>query len=123
MRAPSLAGLSLALLSLGASVAPALAQSAPLEIACPAEAGLRCGIGVVDGSQVRILHADGEGWIGKRLALAADGQPYALDAYRGKVLLFEFQGPADPPTDTIATLGNVHLLYVVAPVTGTKSGG
>jgi hypothetical protein len=122
MRAAALAGISLALL-LGVAASPALAQSAPLEIACPAEAGLRCGIGLVDGGQVLILHADGAGWVGKRLALAADGQPYALDAYRGKVLLFEFQGPADPPTDSIATLGNVHLLYVVAPVAGAKSGG
>jgi hypothetical protein len=123
MRAPSLAGLTLALLSVGAPVAPALAQSAPLEIACPAEAGLRCGIGLVDGSQVLVLHADGAGWVGKRIALAADGQPYALDAYRGKVLVFEFQGPADPPTDTIATLGNVRLLYIVAPVAPGRSGG
>jgi hypothetical protein len=123
MRAPSLVGVSLALLSLGAPATPALAQTAPLEIACPAQAGLKCGIGLVDGNQVLVLHADGAGWVGKRITLAADGQPYALDAYRGKVLVFEFQGPADPPTDAIATLGNVHLLYVVAPVAPAKSGG
>jgi hypothetical protein len=123
MRAASLAGVSSALLALGAPAEPALAQSGPLEIACPAQAGLRCAIGLVDGGQVLVLHADGAGWVGKRLALAADGHPYALDAYRGKVLVFEFQGPADPPTGAITTLGNVHLLYVVAPVTGTRSGG
>jgi hypothetical protein len=48
--------------------------------------------------------------------LAADGQPYALDAYQGRVLVFEFQGPADPPLEAITTLGNVNLLYVVASV-------
>ena len=127
MRAPRLGGIVFAALSLGlvASLgSPSLAQSeAPLEVACPSQAGLKCGIGLVDGGLVLVLHSDGAGWVGKRITLAADGQPYALDAYRGKVLLFEFQGPADPPTDSIATLGNVHLLYVVAPVAGTKSGG
>src|SRR3954447_6855648 len=122
MRTAALAGISLALL-LGVAASPALAQSAPLEMACRAGPGLRCGIGLVDGGQVLILHADGSGWVGKRLALAADGQAHALDAQPGKLLLFEVQGPAAPPTDSIATLGNVHLLYVVAPVAGAKSGG
>jgi hypothetical protein len=122
----SAAVIFLAVLSLGSAGVPgtpARAQTAPLEIACPAEAGLKCGIGLVDSGQVLVLHADGAGWVGKRLALAADGQPYALDAYRGKVLVFEFQGPSDPPSDAITTLGNVHLLYVVSPVAPAKSGG
>ena len=96
---------------------PALAQSAaPLEISCPAQAGLKCGVGLVEGGLVLVLHSDGAGWIGKRITLAADGQPYVLDAYQGRVLVFEFQGPADPPLEAITTLRNVNLLYVVAPV-------
>ena len=54
---------------------------------------------------------------------APSRRPYALDAYRGKMLVFEFQGPADPPSEAITTLGKVHLLYVVAPVAPGKSGG
>ena len=126
MRAPK-AGLPVAALALGLAASPgspALAQpAAPLEISCPAQAGLKCGVGLVEGGLVLVLHSDGAGWIGKRITLAADGQPYALDAYRGKVLVFEFQGPADPPSEAVTTLGNVHLLYVVAPVAPGKSGG
>ncbi len=103
---------------------PALAQPAvPLEISCPAQAGLKCGVGLVQGGQVLVLHSDGAGWIGKRISLAANGQPYALDAYQGKVLVFEFQGPANPSSEAITTLGNVHLLYVVAPIAPGKAGG
>jgi hypothetical protein len=121
MRAPSLAW---ALLALGVPVGPAFAQqSAPLEVACPSQAGLKCGIGLVEGGLVLVLHSDGAGWIGKRITLAGDGQPYALDAYRGRVLVFEFQGPADPPSEAINTLGDVHLLYVIAPVAPGKTGG
>ena len=127
MRAPALAEVLLAALSLGLVAlpcSPALAQSgAPLDIACPSQAGLKCGIGLVEGGLVLVLHSDGAGWTGKRITLAADGQPYALDAYRGKVLVFEFQGPADPPTEAVTTLGNVRLLYVVAPVAPGKAGG
>lgn len=123
MRAPPFVDVLLVVLCLCSRGAPALAQSAPLEMACPAQAGLRCGIGLVEGGRVLVLHADGAGWVGKRLTLAADGQPYALDAYTGKVLVFEFQGPADPPTEAVTTLGNVHLLYVVAPVAPGKAGG
>jgi hypothetical protein len=119
IRAPR-AGVPVAALSLGLAVfpgSPALAQpTTPLEISCPAQAGLKCGVGLVEGGQVLVLHSDGAGWIGKRITLAADGQPYALDAYQGRVLVFEFQGPADPPSEAITTLGNVRLLYVVAPV-------
>ena len=126
MRAPSLAGVVPAALCVGLvafTCSLALAQEAPLEIACPAQAGLKCGIGLVDGGLVLVLHSDGAGWVGKRITLAADGQPYVLDAYRGKVLVFEFQGPADPPSEDITTLGNVRLPYVVAPVAPGKSGG
>src|SRR3954447_16930999 len=98
MRAAALAGISLALL-LGVAASPALAQSAPLEIACPAEAGLRGAIGLVDGGQVLIVRAAGWEWAATGLALAAAGHPYALNASRGKLLLFEFQGPPDPPAD------------------------
>jgi hypothetical protein len=119
IRAPR-AGVPVAALSLGLAAfpgSPALAQPAtPLEISCPTQAGLKCGVGLVEGGQVLVLHSDGAGWIGKRITLAADGQPYALDAYQGRVLVFEFQGPADPPLEAITTLGNVRLLYVVAPV-------
>jgi hypothetical protein len=127
VRAPKAGGPAVAALSLWLAASPgspALAQpAAPLEISCPAQAGLKCGIGLVDGGLVLVLHSDGAGWIGKRITLAADGQPYALDAYRGKVLVFEFQGPADPPSEAVTTLGNVHLLYVVAPVAPGKAGG
>jgi hypothetical protein len=126
MRAPK-AGVPVAALSLGLAVSlgsSALAQTAvPLEISCPAQAGLKCGVRLVEGGLVLVLHSDGAGWIGKRITLAADGQPYALDAYQGKVLVFEFQGLADPPSEAITTLGNVHLLYIVAPVAPGKAGG
>jgi hypothetical protein len=93
MRAPR-AGVPVAALSLGLAAflgPPALAQPAvPLEISCPAQAGLKCSVGLVEGGLVLVLHSDGAGWIGKRITLAADGQPYALDAYQGKVLVFEF---------------------------------
>ncbi len=126
MRAPR-TGVPVAVLSLGLAAfpgSPALAQPAvPLEISCPAQAGLKCGVGLVEGGLVLVLHSDGAGWIGKRITLAADGQPYALDAYQGKVLVFEFQGPADPLSEAITTLGNVNLLYVVASVASGKPGG
>jgi hypothetical protein len=53
---------------------------------------------------------------------APSRQPYALDAYRGEMPVFEFRGPADPPSGTVTTLGNVHLLHVVAPVAPGKAG-
>ena len=102
MRAPK-AGLPVAALALGLAASPgspALAQpAAPLEISCPAQAGLRCGIGLVDGGLVLVLHSDGARWIGKRITLAADGQPYALDAYRGRERRFGGLPQAAPAPD------------------------
>lgn len=97
---------------------PAFAQSTPLELACPAKAGLRCGIAVVDGQdgKVRILQANGAGWTGKRVDLAASTENYAVQAYAGKVLVFEYEGPAEPSSDQDTSLDGVTLLYILAPV-------
>jgi hypothetical protein len=93
-------------------------QSAPLEMACPAEAGRHCGIGLVEdgpGGRLLVLRADGPGWGGRRVALAAsDGEAYALQGYAGSVLVFEYEGPSGPPDGAADRLDGVTLLYVIA---------
>ena len=102
-----------------AGAGPALAQSGPLELACPADAGFLCGVGLVEeggGGKVLVLQADQAGWIGRKITLTGEDVAFTVEEHAGKVLIFEYKGPPEQPSPVDAELGGVRLLYVLAPV-------
>ena len=122
MRALRLVRLFLLALGLGGA-GPVLAQSGPLELACPADAGFRCGVGLVDtggGGKVLVLQADDAGWVGRKITLTGESEAYIMEDYAGKVLIFEYKGPPEQPSPTDAALGGVRLLYFLAPVASAQ---